>query len=96
MALILPGKSRCPLCDTVIRAGDDIVATTHFIGDPTDLLWNFSDAAMHKACFLAWKYREEFVAKYNAVMGSITWGNGSYHDMQPDGTIIMKHRESSE
>ncbi len=95
MALIIYGRTKCPLCAVVLREGDDIVATAHFIGDPSDPLWPFSDAAMHRACFLQWQLREAFVARYNATVGAITWGNGTYQDMQPDGTILNKRREDT-
>ena len=47
MALIIYGASECPLCDAIIGEGGDIVATQHFIGDESDPLWAYSDAAMH-------------------------------------------------
>jgi hypothetical protein len=90
MALLIPGSTRCPLCEAVIGAGDDIVATSHFIGDPSDPLWKFSDAAMHRPCFLRWPDREPFIARYHETLGAITSGDGTYLDMQPDGTIVRK------
>ena len=92
MALIFPGKSTCPICNTVVGETEKYVATTHFIGDTADPLWPFSDAVMHRACFLQWQHRQDFVARYNALMGTITWGNGTYHEMQADGTIVSKQR----
>jgi hypothetical protein len=92
MALIIFGETRCALCDSVLTDGDDIVATTHFIADSSDRLYPYSDAALHRACFLGWRRREAFVSRYNATMGGITWGNGTYHEMQPDGSIISKRR----
>ncbi len=94
MALVFRGKSRCPICGDVIGQEDDIVATTHFITGREDPLWRFSDAAMHKKCFLSWELRETFVAQFNAEMGAITWGNGTFHEMQPDGSILSKKREA--
>ncbi len=47
---------------------------------------------MHRRCFLGWELRQRFVDTYNERVGSITWGNGTYHDMQPDGTIVSKRR----
>ncbi len=73
---------------------DEIVATGHFIADSTDPLWRFSDAGMHKDCFLGWDQRQEFIDKYNETIGSITWGNGTYHQMKDDGAIVsLKRRE---
>ena len=96
MALIFRGRSRCPICGAVIDENDQIVATTHFVGDKNDPLWRYSDAAIHRACFLDWKLRDQFVARYNATMGSLTWGNGTFHDMQSDGTILSRLRSSVE
>jgi len=92
MALIARGETCCALCNAVIGKGDEIVATTHFIADPSDPLWEYSDAAMHRACFLKWERRLDFVAKYNATMGVNTWGLGTYHEMLPDGSVVKRHR----
>jgi len=92
MALIFFETSECPLCEAILSEGDDLVATSHFIGDQSDSLWPFSDAAMHRACFLRWPLRQVFVARDNGSLGAITWCDGTYHDMQPDGTVIRKPR----
>ena len=95
MAIILRGKTKCSICSTVIMDGDDIIATSHFIGDEQDPLWRFSDSAMHRACFLRWDHRAEFVAKFNRIAGEITFGNGTYHHMESDGSIdVLKRRDS--
>lgn len=91
-ALIFRGKSKCSICGKVLAEQDDIVATTHFIEDDSDPLWRFSDSAMHRECFANWEFRDAFVAHYNATMGAITWGNGTYHEMQSNGTIEFRHR----
>jgi hypothetical protein len=92
MALFFPGRTECALCGKVVGEDDEYVGTTHFIGDESDPLSPYSDAVMHRACFLRWEDRHVFAARYNAVMGSITWGDGFYHEMQPDGTILSKKR----
>ena len=92
VALIFPGKTECSLCGNVIMAGDEIVATSHFIADRNDPLWRFSDSAMHRSCFLTWDQREAFVAKFNERVGPITFGNGTYHHMDSDGTIEVLQR----
>ena len=92
MALIIRGATRCPLCEAAIGEGDDIVATSHFVLDESDPLWRFSDAAMHRFCFLRWPLREAFISRYNETVGPITWGDGTSHDMQPDGTISSRRR----
>lgn len=42
---------------------------------------------MHRHCFLGWELRFEFVARYNSTVGAITFGNGTCHYMQDDGTV---------
>jgi len=94
VALILRGKTECSICGSVIKDEDEIVAATHFIRDPDDPLWRFSDSAMHKACFLEWHQRGEFVKRYNETVGAVTWGNGTYHHMEDDGSISVLRRDS--
>lgn len=69
MALLMSGASRCPICREVLHPGQAIVATTHFIGDPTDPLFLFSDSGMHATCFAGWEHRDEFAALYYAALG---------------------------
>lgn len=64
MALIILGKTKCPLCDTPIASDRDVVATTPFL-EGSHPLWRYADATMHYACFQRWPFREEFVAAYN-------------------------------
>ena len=94
MALILRGQTQCTICGTVIEDGDAIVATTHFISDKDDPLWHFSDSGMHRPCFLSWPLREDFVHKYNTVVGTFTAGNGTYHQMEADGQISVLKRNA--
>jgi hypothetical protein len=92
MAIVLRGKTKCSICDSVITHVDKLVATSHFISDPNDTLLRFSDSAMHSSCFLSWNHRSEFVAKYNLIVGSTTLCNGIYHRMEPDGGIAVLRR----
>jgi hypothetical protein len=93
MALIFRGSTPCSICGNVIANSDNIVATSHFIGDENDPLWRFSDSAMHRTCFLAWDLRQSFVATFNEIVGPMTSGNGTYHEMQADGRIESKYRD---
>jgi hypothetical protein len=87
MALVYEGMT-CAICEHPLDIHGPFVATSHFIGDETDPLWPFSDAAMHYDCFQAWDHREAFVKKYNDTMGQQIWGNGTRHHMNPDGSIV--------
>ena len=69
MALLMWGASRCSICREVLVQGQPIVATTHFIADPADPLWRFSDSGMHAACFAGWEHWAEFAARYYAALG---------------------------
>lgn len=89
MALIFRGKTKCSLCKEVIGTADEIVATSHFIADPSDSLWQYSDAAFHRHCFAAWERRQEFVRRFNEVSKQFVFGNGRRHFMQDDGSIIQ-------
>jgi hypothetical protein len=86
MALIYKGI-KCAVCCREIDLAGPIVATTHFIGDPKDPLWRFSDGAMHYDCFQTWPLKEEFIHKYNSTIGQHVAGNGTRHLMHPDGKV---------
>jgi hypothetical protein len=80
MALFSPGFTPCPLCGEIIAEGDDdLVSTSHFIGDHEHPLYPYSDAVMHRACFLKWEQRAAYVAAYNA--------DARDDYMRADGTI---------
>jgi len=89
-ALVFLGKTPCSLCGAVLEPGEDVVATTHFIADEADPLWKYSDAGLHRRCFLNWPHRVAFVEKYNATVGLQVWGNGTRHRMELDGTIVVE------
>ncbi len=94
MAIVIRGKTKCAICDSVITDVDKILASSQFISDQNDPLWRFSDSAMHSSCFVGWDHRDEFVAKYNLIVGPRTSCNGMYHRMEPDGTIVVMRRVS--
>ena len=50
MALIFPGKTKCPLCGRFLDECDDIVAFPAFVRFDHEL-GSFSDAAFHRECF---------------------------------------------
>jgi hypothetical protein len=87
LAIIIRGKSKCAICDTVIGEHDELVATCHFISEYSDPLWRYSDAPFHFACFQEWGLREQFVAKFNDAMKTTVFGSGKRHCMRSDGLI---------
>jgi hypothetical protein len=34
------------------------------------------------------------VKRYNDTIGAVTWGNGTYHHMEDDGSISVLRRDS--
>ena len=65
MAIILPGKSICPICNQPILADDKTVSTSAFIENRESPLWPYSDAGMHQACFSSWSLRDNFILAFN-------------------------------
>lgn len=92
MALLALGVSRCSICREVLHPGQAIVATTHFIGDPADHLWRFSDSGMHAACFEGWEHRDEFAARYHAALGRALGGWMPAVPAHPAGPPLPKFR----
>lgn len=92
VAIILRGRTPCAICGSALERDDDIVATSHFISDPADPLWQFSDAGMHRSCFLAWDLRATFVERFNVSASKIVFANGTSHQMAEDGTIASVQR----
>ena len=78
MALIILGKTLCPLCEAPITSDRNVVATTPFL-EGAHCLSRYADATMHYECFQRWFFREEFVVAYNQRVGS--------NEMQPDGRL---------
>lgn len=98
MAIIYEGIT-CALCGKVINNelldADEFVATTHFIDDGSSPLWMFSDAAMHKSCFMAWPLRQEFVQAHNEAMKEVKDRHGLHGHMTDEGEIIS-HNDKGE
>ena len=60
MALIVPGKTKCPICKGVFDGQTRTIGFPHFIREPEHPLWEYSDSAMHLACFLDWPKADAF------------------------------------
>jgi len=50
MAILLRGKTTCPICGKVIEEGDEAISFPHFILNEKDPLFALSDTACHSAC----------------------------------------------
>ncbi len=90
MERIRAGRAHCVLCGDVIRPDDDAFVTPDFLADDADPFWRFSDAAMHRACFLVWDRRKMFVARYNRL--ALRWAapDGSYLHMTSEGDLVRR------
>lgn len=51
MAMIIPGKTVCPLCNEIIGVNDQITAFPAFL-PPDHKFGRFSDAAFHESCLM--------------------------------------------
>jgi len=89
MERIEAGRAYCALCSEVIRPDDDALVTPDFLADETDALWRFSDVAMHRACFLVWDRRKQFVAHYNRLAQRWLGPDGSHPHMTSEGEVVM-------
>jgi hypothetical protein len=90
MERIRAGQAHCALCGEVIRPHDDALITPDFLADETDPLWRFSDAAMHRACFLVWDRRKTFVARYNRIALRLVAPDGSYLHLTSEGELVRR------
>lgn len=88
MERIRAGRAYCALCGTAIRPDDDALLTPDFLAADTDHLWRFADAAMHRACFLVWDRRKEFVARYNRLARRWAALGGSPTRMTSEGDVV--------
>jgi hypothetical protein len=89
MALVIIDETKCPLCGKALHEGQPLVMTSPFIEDRDHPLWRFADAAMHKACFLAWPERPLFIETFNSYYHRRLRGmrymleDGSIEDREP-------------
>jgi hypothetical protein len=61
MAIIILGKSRCPICGELLQEGDEITGLPA-ISDLANPLYPYFDAGFHKSCFENWDKRNEIEA----------------------------------
>jgi hypothetical protein len=90
MERIEAGRAYCVLFGEAIRPGEDSFSTPDFLADESDPFWRFSDAAMHRACFLVWDRRKSFVARFNQRARSWVAPDGSHPRMTSEGEIVFQ------
>ena len=87
---VASGAAICALCREAVRPDDDVIITPDFLADDTDPLWRFTDAVVHRPCFLLWDQRKTFVARFNRVARQLVADNGSYPHMTSEGDIVQR------
>jgi hypothetical protein len=88
MERIEAGRAHCALCSEVIRPNEEAFVTPDFLANESDPFWRFSDAPMHRACFLVWDRRKSFVARYNRMAHHWLASDGSHPHMTSEGEIV--------
>jgi hypothetical protein len=64
MAILLIGKTECPICGMVIKEAQEVVCFPNFVANKFDPLWMFSDGAFHANCFYDHPLAEKALARY--------------------------------
>ena len=67
MALLIRGKTLCPICRLPIGEEDDIVLFPAFVDNELDPFYMFSDAAFHARCFHEHPYSEQALERLSSV-----------------------------
>ena len=85
---IRAGSAHCALCGSAIRQDEDALVTPDFLADESDPFWRFSDAPIHRACFLVWDRRKAFIARFNRAARLWVDQDGSHPRMTSEGDIV--------
>lgn len=84
-----PRTRLCAICRESLHPEEDLVVTPDFLADESDPFWPFSDAAMHRSCFLLWDRRKRFVARFNrAARGWVV--DGYCQHMTGEGDVVSR------
>ncbi len=87
---IKAGRAYCALCGEAIQTAEDALTSPDFLADDTDPFWRFSDATMHRPCFLVWDRRKAFVARFNRAARLWVTPDGSHLRMTSEGEIVAR------
>jgi hypothetical protein len=87
MDRIRSGRAVCAICRQPIHPAEDAFVTPDFVADESDPFWSFSDAPMHRPCFLVWEKRKAFIARYNRQARGWVNPDGSHPRMTSEGDI---------
>jgi hypothetical protein len=87
---VTSGAAICAICREAVHPDDDVVLTPDFLADDTDPLWRFTDAVVHRPCFLVWDRRKIFIERYNRLARQLVADDGSYPFMTSEGDIVQR------
>ena len=93
MALLIPGKTKCPLCGEIIQNDQETVAYPAFI--PREhRLGKYSDEVFHRSCFEACADRdavEQLYQQFRAIWARRPVELTSIDDIEAWGREAFKH-----
>jgi hypothetical protein len=90
MGRVEAGTALCALCREAIQPGADAVVTPDLLADEADPFFRFSDASMHRVCFVHWEWRKAFVTHFNRVARRLLAGEGGYPQMTAEGELVQR------
>jgi hypothetical protein len=77
----------CSLCRETIAPTEDAVHLPDCVADEHDPLWPFSDARMHRSCFVRWEERKRFAQRFNRLARQLRDADGTFLHLGPDGAL---------
>ena len=92
MALILADRTTCAICGVTLAQSDELVSTSSGPIEPSNPLWRYQDAAMHRSCFISWPLRDAFRARFNEYYARHLRG---MRFMREDGSIENRDPRAS-
>ena len=96
MGIIIYGSSKCSLCGRVLHEVDDLIGFWAFIAQNAHHLWEYSDSAMHKSCFISWPHRDEFIELHNQVFLKLPRADGLCRHVTADAEYFWYIPETGE
>jgi hypothetical protein len=90
MDRIQAGSAICVLCGAAIHPDDDAFVTPDFLADESDPMWRFTDATVHRTCFIVWDRRKMFVARYNRIARRLAAADGTYLHLTSEGDLVTR------
>ena len=58
MAIVILGKTRCPLCEKVLEPGQEVVGFPPIFANRREAISVLSDAAVHRACLMESRFAD--------------------------------------